>query len=294
MEHKDRIFTAIGFCIAAHFLFFIMGAFAKILTENHHVAEIVFYRNLLAFVPLFLYLYLKKKTHLFKTKKPRLVLFRAIMGVFSLMLTYQALYLLPMSYATILFFTSTILTPALAVIILKEKVGIHRWAAVLAGMCGVLIIAQPSGEINAFGVTLALTAALIHAVMFITLRSLKTESPVAVSFWFFCAGVVIPAFAMPFIGTLPAPSEIWMFIVVGISGGLAQLCLASAYKYAAASLVTPFAYSALIWNIIADIIIWNFPLDFFAIAAGTLLLLFAQIYILYRETLNKQKATRHE
>ncbi len=294
MEHKDRLFTAIGFCIAAHFLFFVMGAFAKILAETHHVAEIVFYRNLLAFTPLLLYLYFKKKTHLFKTKKPRLVLFRAVMGVLSLMLTYQALYLLPMSYATILFFTSTILTPALAVLILKEKVGIHRWSAVLIGMCGVFIIAQPSGEINALGVTLALTASLIHALMFITLRSLKTESPITVSFWFFCAGVVIPAFAMPFIGSLPASSEIWMFLIVGISGGLAQLCLASAYKYAAASLITPFAYSALIWNIMADIFIWNFPLDFFAIGIGTALLLFAQIYILYRESINKKRKEKDE
>lgn len=292
--NKDRIYIAIGFCLAAHFLFFIMGMFAKILADTHHVAEIVFYRNLLAFVPLFLYIHFKKKTHLYKTNKPRLVLFRAVVGAISLMITYSALFLLPMSYATMLFFGSTVLTPVLAFFILKEHVGIHRWSAVAIGMCGVYIIAQPSGDISLWGLALGLTAAVTHAAMFTTLRSLKTESPITISFWFFLAGIIIPAFFMPFVANLPVPSEIWMFVIVAASGGIAQICLANSYKYAPASLVTPFAYSGLIWSILADIVIWQFPLDFVSIIIGTALLFAAQIYIIYREYLNKKQANHEQ
>ncbi len=277
----------------AHFLFFIMGVCAKILVENHHVAEIVFYRNLLAFFPLLAFIYFRKKTHLFKTKKPRMVMFRAVIGAISLMVTYSALALLPMAYATVLFFTSTILTPFFSFLILKENVGIHRWLAVALGMCGVYIIAQPSGNIDTWGVTLALIAAFIHATMFVTLRHLKTESPVTISFYFFLAGAIIPGLFMPFVANLPAYSEIWLFMLVAASGGIAQIFLANAYKYAPAAIVTPFAYSAIIWSIMADIIIWHYDLDFKAITIGAGLIITAQLYILYREYINKEKAKRN-
>lgn len=286
--NADRIFIAIGCCIAAHLMFCIMGACAKYLSNAHHVAEIAFYRNIIILIPLFCVIYFSGKTHLFKTKKPKLVAFRAVMGGFSLIVTFGALSLLPMSYATVIFFTSTILTPVLAFLFLKEHVGIHRWLAVLFGMTGVLIIAQPSGDISTLGLAFALCAACLHASMFIVLRSLKTERVATITFYFILAGTLIPGCFLPWVAKAIDPSQIWIFLLMGVCGGLGQVFLSNAYKYGPAALVTPFAYSAIIWNTGLDIFFWKYDLDITAVITGAGFIMTAQLYILYREYMNKK------
>lgn len=289
-EQKDRIFVGIGLGICAHTLFCVMSICAKILSETHHVAEIAFYRNAIIFVPFFLFIILRGKTHIFKVKHKKLVATRAIIGGFSLMVTYGALSYLPISYASVIFFTSTILTPIFSHFLLKEHIGIHRWGAVIIGMVGVYIISRPSGDFNTFGLMLALLAAFMHASMFIVLRKLKTESSVTVTFYFILAGAIIPGFSMPWVANLPAPDEIGLFLLIAASGGIAQFCLANAYKYAPASVVTPFSYSALLWTVLADIFIWQYDLDFASIFWGAGLIIIAQLYIIFREYKNQKKA----
>lgn len=281
--HKDRIFIAIFFCIFAHFMFAVMGACAKILATNHHVAEIAFYRNLIVFLPLLICIIIRKQYHLFRTKKPKLVAARAITGAFSVLVTFAALTELPIAYATVLFFTSSIITPVLAFIFLKEKIGKHRWSAVFIGMCGVVIIAQPSGSISLWGLSFALIAACMHASMFAVLRGLKTESPIMVTFYFMLAGILIPGLFMPWVAATIHSEELWIFLLIGIAGGVGQLSLSNAYKYAPASLVTPFAYTALLWTILIDIYIWNIELEFLHLFVGAAFIMSAQLYIIYRE-----------
>jgi len=291
-DNTDNIPFAVLCALTAHFLFSMMGFGAKYLTDEYHVTLIVFIRNLIVFVPFLIFMLRSKNRHLFKTNKPRLVIFRALVGSVSLIVTFYALAILPMSYAAVLFFTSTILTPIIAAFVLKELVGIHRIMAVIIGMIGVAIVSHPSGEVSVWGVILALCAAFMHATMFVTLRSLKSESPLTVTFYFVFAGMVFPALFLPLYGAVPSYDVLWIFVVVGISGGIAQLCLANAYKYAPASVVTPFAYSSLIWTVLIDIFFWNYDLDFWAVSIGTALIMGAQFYIIHREYVNKRRKAR--
>lgn len=292
-DHQDSLFKAVLYAMAAHFLFSVMSICAKLLSETHHVIEVAFYRNLIVLVPFFFVLYFHKQKNLFRPEKPRMVAFRAVVGSFSLILTYSALARLPMSYATVLLFTSTLLTPVFSFFVLKEYIGIHRWSAVFFGMIGVLVIARPSGAADMTGMFLALAAAFLHATMFITLRQLKSESPLTVTFYFVLAGMIVPAFAMPWVAGAIAMKEIWLFVLVALSSAIAQVCLASAYKYAQASLITPFAYSALLWTTMADVLIWQYPLDFTAIFTGASIMMAAQFYILYRENLRRKRAMQN-
>lgn len=287
--HKDRTSIAIGCCLAAHFMFAIMGTCAKYLAETHHVAEIAFYRNIIVFIPFFLFMIMRKNRHLFKTKRPKLIAFRAAIGGVSLIVTFAALAQLPMAYATVLFFASSLLTPALAFFFLKEHVGIHRWSAIFIGMCGVLVIAQPSGAVSMIGLALALTAATLHSVMYTTLRSLRSESPLTITFYFIIAGILIPGMFMPWVAKGIIVEEIWIFLLIGFSGGVAQIFLSNAYKYAPASLVTPFSYTALLWTVLIDLYIWGYDLAFVPLLIGAGLIISAQLYIIYREYINNIK-----
>ncbi len=279
----DRMLRAVMYCILAHFSFAVMGACAKYLSQSYHVAEIAFYRNLLIFIPMLLMIIISGKTHLFKTKKPKLMAARAILGGFSVMVVFQAVAELPLAYATVIFYTSSIVTPVLAFFFLKEHIGYHRWSAVLVGMCGVLIIAQPSGEISMFGLLTAIAAACIHAAVFTTLRGLKSESPITTTFYFMVASTIIPAFFLPWVAVGLSYDHIWLYALIAVSAGVGQYALSCAYKYAPASLVTPFIYTSLLWTILIDVFIWKINLDFISIFCGAGLIMCAQFYIIYRE-----------
>lgn len=289
VQTNDNIWKGITFCLVAHLMFAVMGSCAKYLSDTHHVVEIVFHRNWLIFITFFAFIILSKKSYLFQSRQPKLTFARGILGAISLICTYGALSMLPMAYATLIFFTSTILTPVLAFFFLREPIGIHRWSAVALGMCGVLIIAQPSGAISMIGVALAFVSACLHASMFTILRGLKNQDVLTTTFYFMLVGTIVSGLAMPWLWKPIAPELLWIFALTAISGTIGQLTLASAYKYAPAAVVTPFAYSALLWTILVDVFIWEYSLDYVSVFYGTVLIITAQGYIMYREYKRKAR-----
>lgn len=292
IQHKDKYIIAIICCIIAHLSFTIMSAFAKYLSTDYHVAEIVFYRNIIIFVPMLLFLLIPKNRHFFHTNKPKLILLRALIGGVSLMVTFAALVHLPMAYSTVLFFTSALITPVLALIFLKEYIGLHRWSAIIIGFIGVLIIAQPGGAISVTGVILALIAATLHAIMFTVVRGLKTESPLTITFYFVFIGWLFPALFLPWVGQGIMEEHIPAIMMVALAGISGQIFLVYSLKYAPASFITPFGYSSLLWTSLIDIYIWQYDLAMIPLLTGSLIILGAQIYILFRE--HKQKEKTHE
>ena len=287
-EHQDHIIKGVIFGLLAFASFGVMQVTAKLLSEHHHVIEIAFYRNLIVLVPLTVFLLARKDPSVFKTKKPRAVMFRSVLGAISLIITFAAFSYLPMSDTTVLLFVSSLLTPALSFFILKEHVGWHRWAAIFFGMCGVLFLAQPSGDVHFMGVCFALLAALTHSIMYTTLRYLKTENPLPVTFYFILMGTLLPGVMMPFFWTPIDPAQLWLFLGVGLSGGAAQLFLANAYKYAPASIVAPLNYTGLLWATGFDILIWHY-VPGWPVFTGAFIIIASNFYILHRERLKKGK-----
>lgn len=286
--HEDRIMRGIIFALGAYFMFGIMQAGAKLLTENHSVVEVAFYRNLVAFVPLALYFTVAKQWHVLKTRKPKMVIFRGIFGTLSLMITFLTFHYLPLATATVLLFTATIITPGLAFFILKEHIGWRRWSAIIIGLAGVVLMVGPSGEAPLFGVALAMVTAFSWATVNITLRYLKTEKPLAVTFSFIVCGILIPGVAMPFVATTPAPDEWLLFLAVGLSGGLGQFLLTSAFSNAPASLVAMFNYTGLLWATMFDVLIWHF-IPGMPVFVGGAIILAANLYIIHRERVAERK-----
>ncbi len=289
-EQPEPIFKGIALSVIAFFLFAVMSAAAKILSDTHHVAEIAFYRNFLFFFPLLIYMLWQKKPELFKTKKPKAVAFRAVIGAISLITTYGAFAHLPMADTTVLLFTSSLLTPILVHFVLKEHVGIYRWSAILIGLGGVVLMAGPTGATNSLGLMLALSAATMHALMYATLRYLKTESSLTVTFYFILAGVLIPGlFFMPFVAApIATTQEMLLFLLLGVSGGTAQLCLSNAHRHAPASLIAPFNYTGLIWATLFDITIWA-KIPGWPVLVGGAIIIASNLFIIYRERVNAKR-----
>lgn len=257
--------------MAAFFMFTVMNVFAKLLSVSHSVIEIAFYRNLIACMPFLILIFVFGKRYILVIRsKPSLVGLRAVLGAISLVTTFAAFSLMPMAETTVLLFTSSLFIPVLGVIFLSEKVGPYRWAAVVVGFSGVVIMASPAGQVSVLGITVAIAAALMHATLQILLRYLaRFERPETVTFYFLMIGTLITALPLPLVAVTPTMAEVPLLFGVGLSGALAQWLLSIAFRNAQAAIVTVFNYSGIVWATLFGWVIWNdWPLPTVLIGAG--------------------------
>jgi drug/metabolite transporter (DMT)-like permease len=271
--------------MGAFFMFTVMNVFAKLLSDNHSIVEIAFYRNLIACLPfLFMVFVLGKRDILVIRSKPSLVGLRALLGAVSLITTFWAFSLMPMAETTVLLFTSSLFIPMLGVFFLGEKVGRYRWSAVVVGFLGVVVMAGPTGQLSALGVVVAIAAALMHATLQIVLRYLgRFERPETITFYFVVIGTLITALPLPFVAVTPTLAEIPLLFGVGLSGALAQLLLSTAFRHAPAAIVTVFNYSGILWATLFGWLIWNdWPLPEVLIGAG--IVIASNALIIWRES----------
>ncbi len=288
--HHENVVLGMAASVGAHFMFSIMFLLAKILSENHSVIEIAFYRNLFGSLPFLIVVFALGRRDILKLKtKPALVGIRALIGTVSLTATFFAYSLMPLADTTALLFTASLFIPILAVIFLKEHVGPYRWFAVLVGFAGVIVMTRPTGDVYVFGVTVALCAAFMHAILQTILRYLgRYESPETISFYFFIIGTAITGCAMPFVARTPALSELPLLLGIGLSGAAAQFMLSTAYRNAPAAVVTVFNYTSIVWAALFGWLIWNeWPVT--AVISGAVIVIASNMLIIWRES--RQRTT---
>ena len=281
----ENVVLGMSAAVGAYFLFSVMVLFAKLLSVNHSVIEIAFYRNLTGSVLfLFIAFALGRREILVLRSKPVMVGVRAVVGTVSLVMTFAAFSLMPLADATALMFTASLFIPVLALVVLKESVGPYRLSAVAIGFAGVILMVRPSGEVYVLGVSIALGAALLHAILQIILRYLgRYESPATIAGYFFLIGTILTALALPFVAVPPTASEIPLLLGVGLSGSVAQWLLSVAYKNAPAAVVTVFNYSSIVWATLFGWMIWNeWPLP--AVLLGAAIVIASNILIVWRES----------
>ena len=265
-------------------MFTVMNVIAKHLSASHSVFEIVFFRNLIACVPFLVAAFAFGRREIFVIQnKPHVVVTRAILGTVTLTMTFIAYSLMPMAETTVLLFAASLFIPVLGVLILNERVGPYRWAAVLTGFVGVSIMVQPTGAVTMLGVGVALCAALLQAIMSILLRHLGGhERPETITFYFFIIGTFLSGLAMPFVATGPTLAEIPFFIGVGLTGAAAQWLYSTALKYTPAALVAVINYSSIVWAILFGWLVWSdWPLPI--VFAGAAIVIASNLLIVWRE-----------
>ena len=284
-EHQEHVVRGMLAAVTAFFLFSLMAVFAKLLSERHNVIEIAFYRNLIATLPfLFMIFVLGKREILVIKSRPAAVGFRAVLGSVSLTTTFAAFSIMPMAETTVLLFTASLFIPVLGVFVLGERVGPYRWAAVVIGFAGVIVMASPAGNVSALGIVVALAASLMHAVLQIVLRYLgKFESPETVTFYFVVIGTLVTALPLPFIAVTPTVEEIPLLFGVGLTGAAAQWFLSVAFRNAPAAVVTVFNYTGIVWAMLFGWMIFNdWPMPM--VLVGATIVIGSNILMIWRET----------
>ena len=238
-----------------------MGALLKLAAmQGLNAPELVFYRSVFSLPVVLLFVLRRESFAALRPNNPLAHLWRSGLGLLSMGLTFQALILLPLADATAINFTAPIFATILSFVILKEDVRFHRWAAVVAGFIGVLIIARPGGStLPVLGVAIALVAAMGQAGTTTTLRHIqKSENLSAIVFWFAVAGIVVGGLVMPVFGHAHAARAMAYVAAGGLAGGLGQLLMTASLR-APVSVVTPFDYLQIVaatiygWLLFSDV-----------------------------------------
>lgn len=293
--HKDNPLIGMACAVTAYFMLSTMMVFSKLLSQSHSVVEVSFYRNLLAFLPLAIYVFAMGHRDIIKIKSsPKMLIARGVFGTFGMLLTFGAFSLLPLADATVLLFSSSLFLPILSWIFLKEAVSRARWAAIAVGMIGVIIMARPTGDVNLIGIGVALSAAFMHGVLGTILRHLgKSEGPLTVTFYFMLIGALLSAVPMPVMAQPITLNDASLIIGLGMTGLAGQIFLSAAFRYAPASLVTVFNYTGLIWATFFGWWIWSdWPSVHVFIGGG--IVIGANIFILLREKYLHQRLRERE
>ena len=225
-----------------------------------------------------------------QTRRLPLHMARSASMVLSIGCLFLGLVWLPLADATAINFTAPLFITALSVPILGERVGMHRWAAVAAGLAGVLLIVRPGSSLAQWGALLPLAGAFFFAIYQLTTRVLSsTETTFRTLVYTGVGGLLWCSLFVPFVWT-PLGWDDWLiFAGIGVFGAMAHLCLISAFAIAEASLLAPFNYSKMIWAIIAGYLVFG-DVPTANTLAGAAIIAAAGLYVLWRER-RRQPAT---
>ena len=164
-----------------------------------------------------------------------------------------ALQYLPLAEGTALYFLSPLIVVLLAPLVLREKVGLKQYAAVLLGLIGMLLIVNPGGDISLVGSLLMLVAATGYAMVQLLTRKLAHRMQSEQMFAYtalicWLLGLIVLLFWWPTVW--PGPRDTLEMILMGLSGGIGQFLLIYAFKLVPASTLAPFNYFQLVLAVI--------------------------------------------
>ncbi|HEV7658405.1 MAG TPA: DMT family transporter [Allosphingosinicella sp.] len=282
---RQNRLLGIALRVGAATCFGFMAAMIKLGSEaGVSLPELAFYRFAFGLPPLLIWIALTGSFGAWRTRRPLAHLWRGTIGLSTMVTAFAGLTLLPLAEAATIGFVAPLFSVALSALILSEKVGRHRWTAVVLGLIGVVIVMRPGGgHVPALGLALALLAALGTAGVTITLRTIgRTERTPTIVLWFTCFAIAVTGLFLPFYGQAHDAHGWAILAALGLFGGLGQLFLTSSLRFAPVPVVVPFDYSQLLWAVLLGWVLWatHPPASTWA---GAAVIVASGLYTLYRE-----------
>lgn len=214
---------------------------------------------------------------------------RGVLGVAMMATFVYAVSKLPLSTTYSIFFVAPLLITALSVPVLREKVGPRRWAAIVVGLIGVIVLLRPTGEgMISLAALAVLVAAVMYAVSAITVRILaRTDSTQSMMVWLMVM-IALGAGALAWPEWVAIRREdFWLIAFIGVAGAFGQYAITEAFRLGEASAIAPLEYTALVWGVLFDLTFWGVLPD--AITwVGAAIIVASGLYLIRREKVHAE------
>ncbi len=271
--------------MAAAFVFFAgLDSCAKYLSQGMDSTQIVWARFAGHFVLAAIVLLPARGVAVMRTQMPWTQLGRGVLILLATLFNFLALRWLQLAETAAIFFLIPLLVAALSVPLLGERVGARRWAAIIVGFLGVLVIVRPGLGVMHWAVVFSLMNAAAVALYQIQTRKVAGYESAETSILLTpILGIVVLAPLLPFVWVTPETVGQWAaLLAMGVAGGVGHWLLIAAHKYAPASLLAPFNYTYIVWMTGAGFLFFGDLPDLFTVL-GAGIVVASGLYVFHRE-----------
>ena len=186
---------------------------------------------------------------LLRVRNWKLQALRATMMAAMTGLNFWALQYLQLAETGAIQFSVPLLIALFSAAFLGEKLDARRWAAIVAGFAGVLLIIRPGSAAFHPAILLSVLNALLYAAFnLLTRRLVATESAASLQLMSAAGAALLLAPWALAVWQMPASLGQWgLLALCGLCGGVGHFMVAQAHRYASAATLGPFLYQQIIY-----------------------------------------------
>jgi drug/metabolite transporter (DMT)-like permease len=288
LVNSSKLLTGIILTVLAGMVFSVMDATGKTLTTLMPVIQVVWGRYFVQTILVSSYLGATSGRRFLRARRPVLQCVRGATLLGATLMMYIALARVPLADCTAVMFFSPILVTVFSVIFLKERIGLHRIAAVVAGFVGVVLIVRPgSAGFDPF-LLLPLVASVLNAAYLMLTRQLAgSEDAAATVFHTTATGAVVLTLLVIPVWQTPSLGVAGLMVFIGSIGAVGHTLLINAFRHAPASLLSPFLYSQMLFATAISLFWFGDGLHETTLT-GMAVLIGSGLYIWWRENRDKR------
>lgn len=264
----------------------------KTLGESYPPFQILFFASLLSF-PLVSVVLIRDRTQgTLRPRNPGWVALRSGCAVIAGMAAFYALSSLPLAQVYAILFATPLLVTILSIPVLGERVGVHRWGAVIIGLTGVLIVLRPGAQPLAMGHAAAMMAACASALAAVIIRRVGgQERPVVLMLWPMLGNFMVTGGALS-LGYKPMElHDLALASLIAALGLIAGFLVIMAHRAGEAAIVAPMQYSQILWATAYGWLLFGESVDQ-PTTVGATVIIASGIYIVWREASGGNSAHR--
>jgi len=253
-------------------LFFALMATTVKGVSHFPLVQKVFFRNFVGLV--ILSIYMRKHKALLRINHKPLLLGRSLLGLTGVFLYYQPLSLLNLSEAVVINKLSPFFVVLLGGLILKEKIKPLQVLAILVALTGMILVVQPTANVNLGPALIGLTGALAAAGAYTIIRQLRHyDGPLTIVFYFCLISTLITLPLLIPVFVMPSLKEALLLILIGVFALIAQILMTNAYHYAPASQLSIYTYLNIVFSSVLGLVLFKENLEInFLFGAGLIIL----------------------
>jgi drug/metabolite transporter (DMT)-like permease len=276
-------YRGIALYLAAILTFACLDTLAKHMTRDYHVMQIAWGRYVFSAAFLVVLVPRHGLWQPLRSARPWFQVMRALLLALVSLMFFLSVSFLPLADVTAIGFVAPLILTGLAHFVLKEKVGVRRWAAICVGFAGVLVIIRPGLDVVHWAAFVALAMATSNAIYHLATRMLAgVDSAQTTIFYTGIVGAIGFSLFVPFFWTPPGLAGWLGMVALGLFGSLGHYLLIQAYALAPASLLAPYTYTAIVWVTITGYLAFGDLPDIWTMA-GAAIVIASGIYVFYRE-----------
>ncbi len=227
-----------------------------------------------------------------RTSRPGLQALRVALAMIAMLLGFSAVIHMPLADVTAIGFAKSFFITIFAIFVLKEEIGVRRWAAVIVGFIGVLIILRPGTEaFTYYGIYALIAAACVGTVLVLIRLMARTDKPATILAYQALGVGFLMAFPGIWFWQAPTYEEWLLLAAIGLVSYGSQLANIYSYKWGEASVMASLDYVRLVYAILLGFLFFGNLPDMWTWIGATIIIL-ASLYTIRREAQRKQVLVR--